>query len=196
MNGTVSQQFLLLFLDLGIGAGIGFLFDCYRALRRLLRPGWLVTQAADLFFWICCALLVFQVFFAVTGGCPLAGAIGFYNMLIILGGSLLFLRLISPWLQRPLLLLFRQLARLLAWLCRILRYAAWLLCQAIIMPLRGLWWLAGTSLKVVTILLRLLWLPEKLILRWLWRMLREGWRCLRRWLSGLVGRLLHRFPRK
>ena len=85
MNGTVLQEFLLLLIDLAIGAGIGFLFDCYRVLRQLLRPGWLVTQLADFFFWVCCALLTFRVFFVVTGG-----EINLYNFLIIPLGTVLY----------------------------------------------------------------------------------------------------------
>ncbi len=205
MNATVSQEFLLLLLDLGIGAGIGFLFDCYRAVRRLLRPGWLATQVGDLFFWICCALLAFQVFFMVTGGGPIVGAVGFYSLLIIPGGTLLYQQLISFRLQRPLLFFFR----LLAWLFIIVRRAFWLLCLAVAMPFRGLWWLARACLVTVVVLLRLLWLPERLIILLLWRLLREGRRRLGTgwrpapaqagarmapgcWVRDLLNRLLHK----
>ena len=182
MNATVLQEFMLLLIDLAIGVGIGFMFDCYRVLRRLLKPGWLVTQLADFFFWVCCALLTFRVFFVVTGG-----AVNFYNLLFIPIGTALYLKLASRSVQRPLLLIFRQIGRLLLFLfqafCRLIR----LLWLAVILPFRGLWWLAHTCLRVVYVLLSILWLPEKLLLQWLWRKFREAWRSLGR----LLSRILH-----
>jgi spore cortex biosynthesis protein YabQ len=187
MNATVLQEFMLLLIDLAIGVAIGFLFDCYRVLRRLLRPGWLVTQLADFFFWVCCALLSFRVFFVVTGG-----AVNFYNILIIPIGTALYLKSLSPSVRRPLTLIFYQLGRLLALLfrafCRIIR----LLWLVTLLPFRGLWWLAHTCLRVAYVLLRLLWLPEKILLQWLWRSLREGWRSFGRWLRRTLRRILHR----
>ena len=176
MNGTVLQEFLLLLIDLAIGAGIGFLFDCYRVLRRLLRPGWLVTQLADFFFWVCCALLSFRVFFVVTGG-----EVHLYNLLIIPLGAMLYLKWASPVIRKPLLVVFFWLGRLLSLLFHAFCHTLRLLWLVVIIPLRGLWWLVRICLQVVIVLLRLLWLPEKLLLRQLWRELREGWRSFGRW---------------
>ncbi len=176
MNGTVLQEFLLLLIDLAIGAGIGFLFDCYRVLRQLLRPGWLVTQLADFFFWVCCALLTFRVFFVVTGG-----EINLYNFLIIPLGTVLYFKWASPVIRKPLLIVFFWLGRLLSWLFRAFCHTIRLLWLVVILPLRGLWWLVRTCFQVVIVLLRLLWLPEKLLLRRLWRELREVWRRFGRW---------------
>ena len=183
MNATVLQEFMLLLIDLAIGVGIGLLFDCYRVLRRLLKPGWLVTQLADFFFWVCCALLSFRVFFVVTGG-----AVNFYSILIILIGAVLYLKLVSRSLRRPLTIVFYQLGRLLVFLFRSLCHLTRLLCLVIILPFRGLWWLARTCLRVAYVLLYLLWLPEKLLLQWLWREFREGWRIFGRWLRHTMHR--------
>jgi spore cortex biosynthesis protein YabQ len=171
MNTTVLQEFSLLGIDLAIGAGIGFLFDFYRVLRRFLRPGWLATQLADFFFWVCCALLTFLVFFEVNGG-----AVNFYNILIIPAGMACYLKWAGPTVRRPLTSVTHWLGRLLAIIfqafCRLLRLL-WLIAA---LPFKALWWLVHTSLLVVGALLRLLWLPVKLLWRWLWRSLREGWR--------------------
>jgi spore cortex biosynthesis protein YabQ len=183
MNGTVLQEFLLLSIDLAIGAGIGFLFDCYRVLRRLLRPGWLVTQLADLFFGVCCALLAFRIFFMVTGG-----EVNLYSFLFIPAGALLYLRLASRFMQRPLLFLMYHLGRLLVLLYRAACFTARLLWLAVVLPLRGLWWVVSTCFRVLIVLLRILWLPEQALLRWLWRELREGWRSFVRWLRHLLYR--------
>jgi hypothetical protein len=80
------------------------------------------------------------------------------------------------------------LGRLLVFLFRSLCHLIRLLCLVIILPFRGLWWLACTCLRVVYVLLYILWLPEKLLLQWLWREFREGWRSFGRWLR----RTLHR----
>jgi hypothetical protein len=39
MTGTVAQDFLLILTVVGLGLGIGLLFDCYRLLRRRIKPG-------------------------------------------------------------------------------------------------------------------------------------------------------------
>jgi spore cortex biosynthesis protein YabQ len=180
MNGTVLQEFLLLLIDLAVGTGIGFLFDCYRALRRLLRPGWLVAQLADFFFWVCCALLSFRVFFAVTGG-----EVNFYSILIIPIGTAFYLKSVSPVVRRPLSFIFYHLGRMLSLLFQAFCHIIRLLWLAITFPFKGLWWLVCTCLRVVFILFGLLWLPEKLLLQWLWRELREGLRSFNRWLRIL-----------
>jgi spore cortex biosynthesis protein YabQ len=185
MNGTVLQEFLLLLIDLAIGIGIGFLFDCYRVLRRLLRPGWLVTQLADFFFWVCCALLSFRVFFAVTGG-----EVNFYSILIIPIGAAFYLKSVSPVVQRPLSVIFYQLDRMLFLFFQAFCHIIRLLWLAAILPFKLLWWLIYICLRVVSILLGLLWLPEKLLLQWLWRGFREGLRSFNRWLSRILR--LHR----
>jgi spore cortex biosynthesis protein YabQ len=183
MNATVLQEFMLLLIDLAIGVGIGLLFDCYRVLRQLLRPGWLVTQLADFFFWVCCALLSFRVFFVVTGG-----AVNLYSILIIPIGTVLYLKSVSRSVQRPLTLIFYQLGRLLVFLVRAFCHLIRLLWLVITLPFRGLWWLARTCLRVVYVLLCILWLPEKLLLQWLWREFREGWRSFGRWLRHILHR--------
>jgi len=68
MTGTVAQDFLLILTVVGLGLGIGLLFDCYRLLRRRIKPGYFSTQLSDLLFWLICAGPVFYVFFCMTGG--------------------------------------------------------------------------------------------------------------------------------
>lgn len=187
MNGTVLQQFVLLFIDLAVGVGVGFLFDCYRVLRRLFRPGWLVTQVADFFFWVCCAVLTFRVFFVVTGG-----EVNFYNLLIIPVGAVLYLRLASRVVQKPLLFIFYQLGRLLALFYTSFCYLVRLLYLAVALPFKGLVWLVRACFQAAVVLLRILLLPAKLLPVWLWRSLREGCRHFGWWLGDLLRRMLRR----
>ena len=132
-------------------------------------------------------MLTFRVFFVVTGG-----AVGFYNILIIPIATVFYLKSLSPSVQKPLTLIFHQLGRFLAMIFRVFYRIIRLLWLVILLPFRGLWWLAHTCLRVAYVLLRLLWLPEKLLLQWLWRSLREECRKLNHWLRQTLPRILHR----
>ncbi|MCG0277880.1 MAG: spore cortex biosynthesis protein YabQ [Thermanaeromonas sp.] len=52
----------------GWGLVLAFLLDCYRVCRYYWRPSRLITQAADLIFWLLLLLLTFIVLFHVNWG--------------------------------------------------------------------------------------------------------------------------------
>ncbi len=170
MSATVTQDFLVLFLNLGVGIGIGFLFDCYRVLRRILRPGWFLTQAADFVFWILCAALVFGILFFATGG-----EVRFYTLLIILIGTGIYLNFASSRVQELLFHFFIRLGRFFRFCFRALCFGL----RLIFLPIRFVLDFLRISLQVMLGFLRLLWLPERFLLRWSNRKIKGALRAFR-----------------
>lgn len=161
MNKTVIQEFLVLFLNLGAGVGIGFLFDCYQTLRQFFRMGYLLTQVADLLFWVLCAALVFGLLFWFTGG-----EVRFYTLLILPLGMGFYLHYVSPFVQKPLVLAFTQLGYLFRFCFEIV----------VFYPFYLLWRGGSICLEICVGLLRLFWLPERCLLHFIGLKIREGFR--------------------
>ncbi|MDK2784641.1 MAG: hypothetical protein PWQ41_294 [Bacillota bacterium] len=88
---------------LACGAGLGFLFDLWRAYRAVLSPGWIVTSLGDLIFWALAALMVAGALLLIN-----YGQVRMYIFLSLGLGFFIYQVLLSPFLRRPL----RQFVRL------------------------------------------------------------------------------------
>lgn len=101
---------------LACGAGLGFLFDLWRAYRAVLSPGWIVTSLGDLVFWALAAFLVAGALLLIN-----YGQVRMYIFLSLGLGFFIYQVLLSPFLRRPL----RQLVRLsYRWVGNVLRVLA------------------------------------------------------------------------
>ncbi|HHV34517.1 MAG TPA: hypothetical protein GXX59_02925 [Syntrophomonadaceae bacterium] len=166
MTQTVTQDFLLILTVIGLGVGIGLLFDCYRLLRRKTRPGYYSTQLSDLLFWLICTGPVFYVFFCIIGG-----EVRFFTLLFLPIGMALYFKFASPYLREPLYYCFIQIGRGLRFLLRVLIFCM----QALLYPFRLAVWGINIALQFLCGLFRLLLLPFRYTWRVVWRRFRE-WR--------------------
>ncbi len=121
----MSKDTLFLLQAVGVGAGITFLYDWLRTLRRVIPHKQLAISLEDLLFWIFCAIQVFLWMYRVTNGgmrwFAVAGALvgmGLYKKLF----SRLFVT-VSGWV------LSRVLAILLKILGILLRPLKWILSR-------------------------------------------------------------------
>ncbi len=121
----MSKDTLFLLQAVGVGAGITFLYDWLRTLRRVIPHKQLAISLEDLLFWIFCAIQVFLWMYRVTNGgmrwFAVAGALvgmGLYKKLF----SRLFVTA-SGWV------LSRVLAILLKILGILLRPLKWILSR-------------------------------------------------------------------
>lgn len=157
MSGTVSQEFIILFLNLGVGMGIGLFFDCYRGFQRLIRPGQFLIQITDMLFWIGCAVFAFGTFFYVNGG-----EVRYYTFLTILAGSGVYFRFFSAYLRSPLFKAIFQLCCFFRFVCYLLA----MLFRVMLFPVRLVLLLPGFCFVVILGFVRLICLPEKIFLHW------------------------------
>ncbi len=166
----VAQEFIALFLNLIIGMGIGVIFDCYRFLRNYARPGWFLTQVADLLFWIVCAVLVFGLYFSL-----MEGEVRLTTLLVIPVGMALYLKFASRRVRWPLYKFFSLLGSLYRFCLRILAFCR----RLILLPFGFLKYVLVFVFQTILGLLRLSFLPVRLLLRWLRRKFCEFWRFIR-----------------
>ncbi len=171
MTQTVAQEFFLFLVIPGMGAGIGLLFDCYRLLLRRTRLGYFSIQLSDLFFWVLCAGPVFYVFFMITGG-----EVRFVHLLLLPAGIAVYLKFLSPYVREPLNFCFIKIGEGFYCLVQALRFCA----QVLFFPFRLAVWGVNFALQFFCGLLRLIFLPVKFSLRWVWRWIRELWRNFRK----------------
>lgn len=64
----MSKDTLFLLQAVGVGAGITFLYDWLRTLRRVIPHKQFAVSLEDLIFWIFCAIQVFLWMYRVTNG--------------------------------------------------------------------------------------------------------------------------------
>ncbi len=169
MTQTVAQEFLLILIVTGLGAGNGLLFDCYRLLRRQIRQGYLSTQLSDLFFWVICAGIDFYVFFQITGG-----VMRFLPILFLPAGMVAYLKFVSPYVREPLYFCFLQIGRFFCLLLKSL-----IICgQIILFPFRLIVWVLNYAMQFICGVFRLILLPFsycwRLIMRRIWEWRRKG----------------------
>lgn len=129
MEIHVAEQGLIFVGMFLCGIGFGLVFDCFRALRKLLPMNNLWVNLTDLMFWIICTVFVF-----VTARVTNQGELRWYEFIgLFLGTGLYFLlfgSLMATWMATLLRLCFR----ILAFLFRVLSFPV----RLILTPVRKL----------------------------------------------------------
>ncbi len=64
----MSREALLFLMAAGQGAGLLFLYDLLRGLRRAVLHGGIATAAEDLFYWVFAGISTFALVFAENNG--------------------------------------------------------------------------------------------------------------------------------
>jgi len=64
----MSEDTLFLWQSVLVGIGITFVYDLLRIVRRVISHRQWVVSLEDLFFWLCCTVLVFWWMYRVTNG--------------------------------------------------------------------------------------------------------------------------------
>jgi spore cortex biosynthesis protein YabQ len=90
-----GREFFILFQLVIAGLAIGLLFDLYRLLRWLLRPGRVGTYVGDLLFWLVLTPILFFLLLSTNGG-----ELRLYVFVVLAVGCLLYFRLFSRWFLR------------------------------------------------------------------------------------------------
>lgn len=165
MSETVGQEFFYLFVALGSGLFIGFLFDCYRVLRRFLPLGWFLTQLADLIFWVFCAFFVFSMLFLSAGG-----EINLYTFFFLPLGFCLYLFKLSSTFQPFINSIFKQVSRLFSFFYLVIIHYPFLLvrrgCRFLVLLMVGF-------IRLFFMPFSFLWGYEVLFLKKFWRSLKQ-----------------------
>lgn len=98
---SVVDQVIVFALVTGWGCIVGFLFDCYRTLRKVWCPKSWGTSLGDTLFWIMVTFFTYLFLMLITWG-----EVRFYVFLAIGLGLSIYLKLFSRTLRKYLLKLY------------------------------------------------------------------------------------------
>ncbi|HCS72437.1 MAG TPA: spore cortex biosynthesis protein YabQ [Clostridiales bacterium] len=132
MSSTSNQAYIFL-STVYAGLIIGFLYDCCRMIRKMVRVNVIVTGILDLLFWSVIGVLSFLVLFYVNDG-----NVRFYTLLGFIIGWILYLLALSPLIMKGLNWIYDTLARLIQWLGKIIQWPFRQLWKALAKPYRWL----------------------------------------------------------
>ncbi len=115
---TLSTQLYAFGIVMLAGISLGVLFDVFRVIRGLLRPGLFATPLLDLLFWVICTpVLILYLLLAnwgeLRGYVAIALILGFVFYKLFLGGTVLTLLL---WLVRGVSGLLSMIVTFVLWL--------------------------------------------------------------------------------
>ena len=86
----MSEDTLFLWQSVLVGIGITFVYDLLRIVRRVISHRQWVVSLEDLFFWLCCTVVVFWWMYRVTNG-----GMRWFAVAGALTGMCLYKRLVS-----------------------------------------------------------------------------------------------------
>ena len=112
---TTSNQAYIFLSTVYAGLIIGFLYDCCRMIRKMIRAGVAVTGILDLLFWSIIGVLSFLVLYYVNDG-----NVRIYTLLGFGVGWILYLLSLSRLIMKTLNWIYDTLAKLIQWLVKII----------------------------------------------------------------------------
>lgn len=95
VSGSILTEAKFLMVSILSGAGMIFLYDFFRILRRVIRHGTVWIAIEDFLYWIFCALLIFAMLYQENDGLIRGFAMG--GLLI---GMFFYNRFVSPFFIR------------------------------------------------------------------------------------------------
>ena len=132
MFSTSNQAYVFL-STVYAGFIIGFIYDCYRMVRKITKPGIWVTGIMDLLFWIIMGALSFLVIFYVNDG-----EVRIYTIAGFVIGWALYVLTLSAFIMKALTWSYAILARMIRWLVNLILWPFRLLGKAFGYPIRWL----------------------------------------------------------
>lgn len=132
MLSTSNQAYVFL-STMYAGFIIGFLYDCCRIIRKMIRAGAFVTGILDLLFWSVIGTLSFLVVFYVNDG-----DVRFFTIIGFVIGWVLYVLTLSPFIMKGLNWIYQTLARVINWLVKIFLWPLQMLWKAVSLPIGGI----------------------------------------------------------
>jgi spore cortex biosynthesis protein YabQ len=188
------MQFLTIMTMIGIGAGMGAIFDAYRVLSGQLRvPRWMIPLL-DIVYWILSTLLVFRGLYASNHG-----QVRLYVFFGLLAGGWLYFHFFSRMVIRVVLWAIRVVKMLIRFIIRTVEI---LLIKPIVLLYRLVIVIFGFLLAIAVflykIVLQLLY-PFWVLFRKLFGLFRPWLKVPRwlkpRWLTGSWNKLVQLLKR-
>lgn len=139
MFSTANQAYIFL-STVYAGFAIGFIYDLYRVVRRITKPGRIITALMDLLFWLVIGVLSFLVIFYVNDG-----DVRVYTIAGFAIGWALYALALSPVVMKVLIFVYTAIAKAISWIIGIILWPFRMLIKGIGYPVR---WLRAMFLKL------------------------------------------------
>ncbi|WHZ03248.1 spore cortex biosynthesis protein YabQ [Neobacillus sp. YX16] len=171
---TLSTQFLTMLSMIGMGSLFGVMFDTYQHfLDRPNRKSWIVFFN-DLLFWVIQALIIFYILFLVNNG-----ELRFYIFVALLCGFAAYQSLFKGIYLRLLEFIIKTVIAIYRFMRKAFQLLIYkpvlgliqLVISIIILLGRGLFSLVKFVLKILSVVLRVIWVPIEKIMLLLWKLL-------------------------
>ncbi|HPT78392.1 MAG TPA: spore cortex biosynthesis protein YabQ [Candidatus Atribacteria bacterium] len=104
MPSTVNQAYVFL-ATVYAGFVMGFIYDLFRMIRHITKPGKFITAVLDLLFWVIMGLLAFAVIFYVN-----YGEVRIYTIIGLAMGWALYALTLSPVIFRVMLFIYKGIS--------------------------------------------------------------------------------------
>jgi spore cortex biosynthesis protein YabQ len=143
MLSTSNQAYIFL-STVYAGLIIGFLYDCCRMVRKMIRAGVVITGVLDLLFWSIIGVLSFLVLFYVNDG-----NVRIYTLLGFAVGWILYLLSLSRFVMLSLNWIYDTLAKLIQWLVKIILWPFVKLWRVLVKPFNWIKRGAGKIKRIV-----------------------------------------------
>jgi len=127
---TANQAYVFL-ATVYAGLMIGLMYDLYRMIRRIIKPGNWLTAILDLLFWLVVAVFSFFVLFIANDG-----EVRFYHFIGFASGWALYILALSQWVMALLTLVYRFLCKFFAVLFHLLTWPFKMIWKGIKVPVR------------------------------------------------------------
>lgn len=111
---SVVDQAIVFSLVISWGCIVGLIFDCYRTLRKIWRPGHLGTSLGDIIFWLLITVFTYLFLMIISWG-----EVRFYVFLAIGLGLGLYLKIFSRTVRKYLLKLYYLIIKLCSYLIKV-----------------------------------------------------------------------------
>lgn len=114
MLSTANQVYVFL-STVYAGFIIGFIYDCYRMVRRITKPGKWITGILDLLFWFIMGVLSFLVIFYVNNG-----EVRIYTIAGFAIGWALYALTLSPIIMKVLQFIYTMVVKIITGLIKMI----------------------------------------------------------------------------
>lgn len=188
---TLSVQFMTMLAMIGMGLLFGISLDTYQYfLKRPVRKR-IIVFFHDLLFWIFQALLLFYVLFLVN-----QGEVRIYIILALFLGFAIYQALLKATYLRLLKLVIFISIRFYHLIVKLLiniiykpiKYLIFLLISIVVFLYKGLMALAKATVRVLSFILKIIFLPFKWLFSLVWLMLpKQGKNSVEKFSSKMAG---------
>ncbi len=117
MEVSVTNQAYIFLSSVAGGLIIGFVFDIFRILRKVVKTANFITYLEDILFWILAAIIIFALVFITNNG-----ELRWYEFLGVLLGVIFYNLIFSSYVIKISVTVVNFIKKIVAWLIKVILF--------------------------------------------------------------------------